>query len=284
MPELFITSVLFALSFGLIARYLGGLDATLVAGARLMLSAVLFVPWLRAVRVATAARLMAIGAVQFGAMYLAYIASYRHLRGFEVAVFTVLTPFHVLVLEAVATRSMRGSQLAATLLSVAGALIITWRQPDADALLHGFALVQIANLCFAAGQVMYRRVQPGAGLAHTRAFAWCALGAALFTGAIACVTVAWPQVHIDGRQAWVLLYLGLLPSGLGFFLWNRGATRVSATMLATMNNLKVPLGVLCAVCVFGERADVTRLVVGSAVIAFALLLARNDDRMRPAVE
>lgn len=284
MPELLITSILWALSFGLIARYLSGLDATLVASVRLLLTALLFVPWLRPLPIGRAGRLMAVGAVQFGAMYLAYIASYGHLRGYEVAVFTVLTPFHVVLLDALFTRSLRVRQIVAVTLSVVGALVITWRPPDTGALLRGFALVQIANLCFAAGQVLYRRVQPDSGLPHARAFAWCALGAAVVTGAIAIVTVAWPQVQIDRRQLLVLVYLGLLPSGLGFYLWNRGATRVSATTLAAMNNLKVPLGVLCALFVFGEQAAGGRLVVGAALIALALLLARREDRCRPAME
>ena len=42
----------------------------------------------------------------------------------------------------------------------------------------------------------------------------------------------------------VLLYLGLVPTAVGFWLWNKGAARTSAARLAVANNLKVPLAVL----------------------------------------
>ena len=48
----------------------------------------------------------------------------------------------------------------------------------------------------------------------------------------------------SGQDALVtVLYLGLVPSGLAFNLWNLGATRVRAGILAVMNNLKIPLAV-----------------------------------------
>ncbi|MFM7261548.1 MAG: hypothetical protein ACKO3W_13190, partial [bacterium] len=42
-----------------------------------------------------------------------------------------------------------------------------------------------------------------------------------------------------------LIYLGVGASGVGFFLWNVGATKVAPATLAVMNNAKVPLGVAC---------------------------------------
>jgi len=107
------------------------------------------------------------------------------------------------------------------------------------------------------------------------------LGAALFTLVIVLVGMAGggrPLAGWTGRAWWVLLYLGLLPTALGFYLWNKGATRVGAGLLATANNLKVPLAVLVSWLVFGEVAAYGRVLVGLAVILGALFLARPRAR------
>ena len=66
-----------------------------------------------------------------------------------------------------------------------------------------------------------------------------------------------------------------MPSGVAFFLWNRGATRVGLGTLAVMNNLKVPLAVAVALAPpFSESADLPKLLVSAALLAAALLIAR----------
>ena len=65
--------------------------------------------------------------------------------------------------------------------------------------------------------------------------------------------------HLNGGQVLVLLYLGLLASGVGFFLWNVGATRVSAGTLAVFNNVKIPLAVVVSLLFFAEQTDWLRL-------------------------
>jgi len=75
----------------------------------------------------------------------------------------------------------------------------------------------------------------------------------------------------------VLLYLGLLASGVGFFLWNVGATRVEAGILAVFNNVKIPLAVLVSLLFFREHADWLRLLCGGGIIALALWLNCRRD-------
>jgi drug/metabolite transporter (DMT)-like permease len=80
---------------------------------------------------------------------------------------------------------------------------------------------------------------------------------------------------LTATQWAVLAYLGILASGIGFFMWNVGATRVSTAMLSVMNNVKVPLAVTCSLLFFGESAEIWRLLAGGALIALALWLARD---------
>jgi drug/metabolite transporter (DMT)-like permease len=85
----------------------------------------------------------------------------------------------------------------------------------------------------------------------------------------------------------VIVYLGLVASGRGFFLWNYGASRVSTAALATANNLVVPPGVLIAL-VFGRgQPDWVLFLPGAACIAAALAVAPRQPfvpaEARPAV-
>jgi len=71
----------------------------------------------------------------------------------------------------------------------------------------------------------------------------------------------------------VLLYLGVVASGVGFFLWNRASVSVRSAQLAVMNNAKIPMAIAVSVIAFGERANWLRLGVGTALMLVAGALA-----------
>jgi len=280
MAFLLFVSLIWAFSFGLIETYLSGLDANTVAFLRLGISLLVFLPFLRPRRAppGRALALVALGAVQFGIMYAAYIASYAYLHAYEVALFTVFTPIWVTLLDDAWVRRFHPVSLLAAGLAAAGTAIVVYRGADSAAIWHGFWLVQVANGCFAAGQVAYRRLVSGTGLGRDSAiFGWLFLGATLVTGALVWLEpspVRWPA----GPVPWLVLgYLGAVASGLGFFLWNAGARRVNAGTLAVFNNLKVPLAVAVSLLFFGELADLPRLLAGGAVVIAALWL---NERFR----
>jgi drug/metabolite transporter (DMT)-like permease len=279
MPFLVIASLLWAFSFGLIKHYLVGLPPAWVACVRLLLSLLLFAPVLkpRAVRVRDAAALAGVGAVQHGLMYVFYLFAYRFLSGAEVALFTVLTPVYVTLMHDAGTRRFHRLFLLAACLAAAGSAVIVAGHRDTWGTLGGFLLVQASNLCFAAGQLAYRRVMRTAGVAEDhRVFAWVYLGALAMALAALPLTgvAAWPAV--SARQWVVLAYLGLVPSGVAFFLWNAGARRVASGTLAAMNNAKVPLGVIASLAVFGERPPLLPLLAGGAAVLAAVWLCERD--------
>ena len=79
-----------------------------------------------------------------------------------------------------------------------------------------------------------------------------------------------------------ILYLGVVASGFGFFLWNKGAARTSPGTLAAFNNAVVPLAMACSLFVFGEIDDISkesllRLGIGSSLILMALILSRKTS-------
>jgi drug/metabolite transporter (DMT)-like permease len=80
------------------------------------------------------------------------------------------------------------------------------------------------------------------------------------------------RVHI-----YTLLYLGILASGICFFLWNYGAVKVNSGLLAVMNNLKVPLGMLFSIAIFGEEGNLISLLVGGSLIIAAGYIAYYSE-------
>ena len=74
------------------------------------------------------------------------------------------------------------------------------------------------------------------------------------------------------------LYLGVVASGFGFFLWNKGSRAVDEGILAVMNNMKIPVGVVAGLAILGERQDWRRLLAGCVLIGAALCLNERKKR------
>lgn len=282
MIYLTLVSLIWAFSFSLIKSRLEGIDPALVACLRLTIALPCFLPFLRWNQIPgrLMIRLILTGAVQYGLMYIAYLAAFAYLDAYQVAVYTILTPLHVTLLDNLYQRRFRGRDFAAALLAVAGAAIITYRPTALRGLAAGFLLVQFSNLCFAAGQIEYRHLRPRfAKLIDREASALLFFGGAAVTALGTSISGGWGDLtRISPGTAGTLLYLGVIASGLGFFWWNQGAVRVSTGTLAVFNNLKIPLAVAVALFIFKEDANPIRLTLGGAVIGGGFLLTRREGR------
>jgi drug/metabolite transporter (DMT)-like permease len=262
-------TLIWSFSFGIIKQVLAGVPEDWLAFLRLALASLVFLPFAwRARLLLRTRRLMLIGGIQFGLMYLLYLQSFAVLAAWEIALFTVFTPIWVLLLDALFSRGKSRSVGRREWLAVAVCVLGAWlvradpnERPDFG---RGFLLMQGANLCFAFGQVAYRRgLRFEPGRADAAAHAWMFCGGALVAALAMASRLAlrfWSapdevlaELALDGQQIAALAYLGIVASGFGFYLWNAGARRVSAGLLATMNNLKVPTAVAVSVLLFGEE-------------------------------
>ncbi len=285
MLYLLTASLIWSVSFGLIGNLLAGLPPAWLAMVRLAVAAAVFLPFVGRVPLRTAAALTAIGMLQFGLMSLAFMSSFRYLKSHEVALFTVMTPVYVAVANDLLRRTFSGANLAAALLAVSGAAVILWKGTPTRAPLAGFLLVETANLCFALGQLAYREVlsrcdQPPP---DRRVFFWLHLGGLLALAPLGVRDALAAAPHPTLTQATALLYLGVVVSGLSYFLWNSGARRVSAGVLAVLNNLKIPLGVAVSLLIFGERVQLAGLLAGTLLVGAALLPALWKTGGNPAL-
>jgi drug/metabolite transporter (DMT)-like permease len=286
MRLLLLVSLLWAISPGLIKQFLGDLPAAAVAAVRLGLTFLVFAPFLRPALLArrTSAWLAGIGAVQFGLMYLLYLEAFRHLKGHEVYLFTILTPLYVVLFDAALANKLAPRHAIAALLSVLGAGVLIPRGVGTANVMLGFLLVQGANLCFAAGQIAYQRTRPALveKASDAQLFAWMALGGFIVATLYAAPVADWSAFTPSARQWLVLGFLGIVASGGGFFLWNRGVAQVNAGTLAVLNNAKVPLGVAVSLLVFRETAQLRSLLIGLPLLAAAVWLAESAGGKKPS--
>ncbi|PKL95217.1 MAG: EamA family transporter [Gammaproteobacteria bacterium HGW-Gammaproteobacteria-8] len=281
MPLLLLVTALWAYSFSLIGEYLSGqVDNYFAVLTRVALAAALFLPFLafRGLSGRYKLALMGLGALQLGLMYVFFYQSFLLLSVPEVLLFTIFTPLYVTLLDDALAGRFSPAHLLAALLAVVGAAVIRF-QPASEFWL-GFFVVQGANLCFAAGQVGYRRLSPRLppALPARASFGW------FYLGALALTLPAWlllgdvGQLPNTGLQWSILAWLGLVASGLGYFLWNLGATRVDAGTLAVMNNALIPAGLLVNLLIWNRDADLARLSTGAAILLIALLVGLRFGR------
>ncbi|WP_191601198.1 carboxylate/amino acid/amine transporter [Marinomonas algicola] len=269
---------LWAFSFSLIGVYLAGqVDAWFSVLMRVSLATLVFLPFLklRQIELKIALKLMVCGAFQLGIMYGFYYQSFLYLSVPEVLLFTVMTPIYITLLNDLLDRRLNIGFIISALLAVVGAISIRYQGID-EGFVKGFLIVQGANICFAAGQVGYKRViaKERPDLPQRTVFGW------FFIGALAVVIPCYlalgnPEKLPSTNFQWVVLtYLGIVASGLGYFAWNKGATLVNVGALAVANNLLIPAGILVNVIFWNRDADILRLGMGASIILLALVI--ND--------
>ncbi|MCC5451695.1 EamA family transporter [Rheinheimera sp. UJ51] len=278
MSYLVAVTLLWAFSFSLIGVYLAGqVDAYFAVLMRIALAVLVFLPWLlrKPVALADAFLLAALGAVQLGLMYIFYYQSFLLLSVPQILVFTIFTPVYITLLYDVLDGHFNPRFLFAALLAVVAAAVMRDTLPAVNYWL-GFLVVQGANFCFAAGQVGYKKFM--ASKAHLNAghqqFGW------FYVGALVIALPAWlllgqAQYPTTSVQWAVLLWLGLVASGAGYFWWNKGASQVSSGTLAVMNNALIPAGLLVNILIWQRDTDLTKLVLGIALLLLSLWLCRR---------
>jgi len=288
MLYLLVVSFIWAFSFGIIGSTLVRIPSMDVAFLRLAIATLVFLPWVRRVPVQLGVRLALLGIVQFALMYFFYHAAFPLLRSHEVALYTITTPIFVILISDIASRTFHARYWVISLVAVLGSALIKWHWPESFSVL-GFALVQLSNLCFAVGQLYYRHLMKNVSHRDAHVFFWPYLGATLFLFLMLFLRHAlfYPlplsmfftkfyvlfTILITPKQWLALGYLGIIASGLSFFLWNIGSRKVSsAGILAVMNNLKIPLAVTVSLLFFKESASLPSLVAGSLLFLAALLM------------
>lgn len=275
MIYLIIVSIIWALSFSLIKGNLTSLDSNFVAFGRLFISFLIFLPFIRIKKIPKNLILhfILIGIIQYGLMYAAYIYSYQYLKAYEIAVMTILTPFFVVLISEIWDRKISMWHWLAAILTIFGSGIILYSEKITLGFWIGVLLIQFSNICFAFGQVYFKKIiSKHPDIKPLNIFALLYFGAIFVTGIFTISTFSLKDFKLNSDQILTLIYLGVIASGICFFLWNIGVTKVGTGTLAIMNNLKIPLGVLFAFLIVGEKVNFIQFGSGFSIIIVALII------------
>ena len=287
MLYLVLVSIIWAFSFGIIGSTLTGVDSYLVATLRLASASLVFIPFLRPkyIQVIDGLRLFVYGFIQFGLMYVCYMKAYQYLPSHLVALFSIFTPIYVVIINAIRKCQFSIKYLIAALLSITGAGVIKVQGLPSGDFWTGFSLMQIAGIAFAFGQIAYRDWKHiHTAVPDSSIFALLTLGGTICAGFFSLVFAEEASLAITSTQWVSILYLGLVATGLGFFLWNKGATKTNPGTLAAFNNAVVPLAMLFSLFIFGEidqikSEQIIRLAIGGLLIASAVLFATQSNKI-----
>jgi len=192
----------------------------------------------------------------------------------KILLFTIFTPIYVTLIADLIEKRIRKTFFVLSLGSVLGALIIRLTAIDLNDIL-GFLLIQGANISFAFGQVLYRFFNKGQMKSdyNLNEFVYFYIGA-LVVASIGCIINVDKIVLPQSLTQWgFIFWMGAIASGLGYYLWNRGATLVSAGTLAVMNNLVIPLGLIIEIIIFSRSVNMSTFIIGTLIIIFSIYLS-----------
>lgn len=282
MAYLIITSLIWAFSYSLIKTKLGNLDPNFVTFCRMACALLVFMPFMhiKSLSKRNILNLMLIGAVQYGFMYLCFLRSFQYLDAYQAALFTISTPLYVILINDLYAKKFNPYYLKVAILAVLGGAIIYYKNIIQPNILTGFLLVQLSDICFAFGQVTYKRLRNiSINAKDQEIYGLLFLGAFIVAGIATTAFAGWHSATlVSTKQLIVLAYLGIIASGLCFFLWNKGAVIINTATLAVFNNLKSPLAIAVSIIFFKENADIARLVAGLSLIGLALFMAERKAK------
>ena len=288
MKYLFGVTIIWAFSFSLIGVYLSGhVDAWFSAMLRIAIATIIFLPFLKLkeIKTKTIFSLIGIGSVQLGLMYCFYFQSFRFLTVPEVLFFSVLTPIYITLLNDILSKRFHIGHLLTALVAVLGAAYIQYSSISENVFL-GFMITQGANLCFAVGQVAYKYLLKSTPALkstpmHT-IFGLFFIGALLVTLLAFSLFGSTEKLPSTSVQWAVLIYLGAVASGAGYYFWNKGVVLVNAGSLAIMNNALIPLGLIVNLVIWNKETNLTKILIGGSLIfaslAFNELIIKNKAR------
>ena len=258
MAYLIAISILWSFSFGIIKYGLSGIDSSFISFARNVIALTFFssVTIYNIKKFSFDLKLVGIGALQFGLMYIFYIESYQYLPAYFIATFTITTPIYVVL----ASKYLNGNSLNrngiyAILLVIIGSYLMRFNSLNLKDYMLGFVLIQCANIFFATGQILFKKwndKNKDKDIVHN--FSQLFFGATLITSIFYFLGSSESAI-LTQSNLFSLLFLGIISSGIGFLMWNIGATKVSAEKLAIMNNAVIPIAIFNSYLIFGEEIN-----------------------------
>lgn len=261
----------------------GDVDSRLIGAIRFFIASLLLTPLLKksSFKLNIFLPIFIIGAIQIGLMSIFFYKSFAYLKIREVLLFTLMTPLYINIFGDLLQKKMNAKYFMAAFFSIIGALVIKW-QNLSELNFTGIFIIQICNICFALGQVMYKHYitayknKYAIELKDKEVFAFFHYGAFFLTATSFYFLGNKNLIPHTQAHMLSLLWLAVFASAIGYYLWNSGAREVNYGVLAAINNLIVPLGIVVSLFFPHEAINWPRFIAGAMIIYFSILLPKFD--------
>lgn len=282
MPTLIAVTLVWAFSFSFIGEILAPVvDPYIAVMIRMVLAFLLLLPFLRLKEISpsVARSLMLIGALQLGVMYLLLYHAFLYISVPEVLLFTIFTPLYITIIDEFLLNStpIPPRWWLAAILSVLGAALIRFHALSSDFLI-GFLLIQASNLCFAVGQVSYKRLPIDSVRQQIHHYALFFLGAVMVVGVATFLLADFTRIPTEPLHWGLLLWLGFGASGGGYLAWSIASKRVNIAQLATMNNALIPAGIIVNAALWRTEINWHTFLLGASIIFFSIWLSSYGQK------
>jgi len=269
---LILVSILWSFSFGIIKYGLGDVNPILLSFLRNLIAFVFFafLTIYNYKKFVFDIKLIAIGGVQFGLMYIFYISSYQFLPAYLIATFTITTPIFIMIFSQIINhKPFTLNGIYSVLFVITGSYLIRLTVVNPFDYWIGFILIQFANLFFALGQLLFKEWK-----SKNKQTDVINNFSQLFFGAV-IITFIFNSFYSNSFETinsyhipW-LLFLGLISTGLGFLVWNLGSVKVSNERLAVMNNFVIPIAIINSFLFFQEEINFMTFIPAMILFYFS---------------
>lgn len=223
-------------------------------------------------------RLVAAGVLWFGLYSVALNAAERRIDAGTASMLVNIGPVFVAVLAgSFLGEGFPRRLLVGTAISLGGVVVIGLASSGgADADLIGVLLCLLAAASYSVGMVAQKPLL--AQLPGLQVTWLCCT-----VGAVVCLPFA-PQLvrELDGADVstwWWVLYLGVLPTAIGFTTWSYALARTSAGRLGATTYLVPPVAILLSWGLLGET-PVALALLGGALCVGGVYVSRRSPRVR----
>ena len=141
--------------------------------------------------------------------------------------------------------------------------------------LTGDALVLGSAFCIAGYYVFSVEVAAREGVIEVAA--WSSIVAALGLAPVALAMVPARAVHLTPASVFVVLYLGLMVTVLGIWIWLRALSRLPARIAAATQYGQPLVGIAASAVLFGDRLD-RGFLLGTALVLGGVALSAMPSR------
>jgi drug/metabolite transporter (DMT)-like permease len=282
MFRLFTVTIIWAFSFSLIGHFLAGsVDPYISILLRFLIASFVLLPFFdfSLLRKKISLHYIFIGMVQIGLMYIFYYKSFEFLSVPLVALLTITTPLYVQLISDLFFVKFSKQSLFALGASLIGAIFLKWA-PLNQLEVRGIILIQLANICFATGQVLYKffQINKRKEIPPLQSFFLFYVGAIIPIIPLVILKSDMSKLPHTMTHFVVILWLGVMASAVGYYLWNSGSLKVHQTQLAVMNNAVIPCAILVNFVIWKKLIQWQTFLIGTTLIALSILISHKIQR------